>query len=97
MGVPVVSLRGRTHTSRMGHSILTAAGKPEWVTRDADCFVAKAVELAQDLDLRRQWRSQARSWLQASELFDAIGMARSFEAAVDKAWDQAARQAHAAN
>jgi len=89
MGVPVVSLRGRTHTSRMGHSILSAAGKSEWVTSDRDGFVATAVALAKDLALRAAWRQQARDWLQASELFDGVGMARSFEAAVEQAWEVA--------
>jgi len=92
MGVPVVSLRGRTHTSRMGHSILSAAGKPEWVTRDPDSFVVTAVALANDLALRAAWREQARSLLKASELFDAVGMARSFETAVDQAWAVASAQ-----
>jgi predicted O-linked N-acetylglucosamine transferase (SPINDLY family) len=89
MGVPVVSLRGRTHTSRMGHSILTAAGKPDWVTHDRDSFVGTAVALANDLALRAAWRQQAREWLKASELFDAVSMASSFEAAVEQAWEVA--------
>ena len=97
MGVPVVSLRGRTHTSRMGHSILTAAGRPEWVCQDTASYMALAVSLAADLDLRVRWREQARNCLQDSELFDGAGMARCVEAALDGVWEQAARKAHSAN
>lgn len=86
MGVPVVSLRGRTHTSRMGASILRAAGKPEWVTADDARFVATAVRLAADLPGREAWRLTARSELAASELFDEPGFAHCFETALEQAW-----------
>ena len=35
MGVPVVTLAGRTHVSRVGASLLTHLGAPEWVGLDA--------------------------------------------------------------
>ena len=86
MGVPVVTRRGRTHTSRMGASILGAIGKPEWVTdSDADC-VATLARLARDVEGLTQWRLQARAWLIDSELFDEAGFTRSFEALLEQAW-----------
>lgn len=86
MGVPVVTRRGRTHTSRMGASILGAIGKPEWVTdNDAD-YVATLVRLAHDVDGLTQWRLQARAWLLESELFDEDGFTRSFEVLLEQAW-----------
>lgn len=86
MGVPVVTRRGRTHTSRMGASILGAIGKAEWVNdNDAD-YVATVVRLASDVGGLAQWRLQARAWLMGSELFDEAGFTRSFEALLENAW-----------
>jgi protein O-GlcNAc transferase len=45
MGVPVVTLEGRTHAGRVGMSLLRAAGLAELVARDAGEFVAIAAGL----------------------------------------------------
>src|SRR5262249_20155817 len=47
MGVPVVSLCGRTHASRMGASILAAAGLDDLIARTPEDYVRIATELAQ--------------------------------------------------
>jgi protein O-GlcNAc transferase len=86
MGVPVVSLRGRTHTSRMGASLLQAIGKPEWVTHNDTDHVNTLVRLAADLPARAAWRTDARKQLQASELMDEAGFTHAFEAALVQAW-----------
>lgn len=88
MGVPVVSRRGRTHTARMGASILQAAGRPEWCAEDAASFVATAVRLATDAEALAAWRRDARAALQASALFDAAGFTAAFEAALIEARDR---------
>jgi predicted O-linked N-acetylglucosamine transferase (SPINDLY family) len=87
MGVPVVSLQGRTHTSRMGASILRAAGHPEWVaTTDAE-YVALAASLAGDGPELANWRLKARNDLSRSQLLDEHGFSRDFEALLEQAWD----------
>ena len=48
MGVPVVSLAGERQASRMGLSILTAAGRAEWCAEDAGRFAEIAASLAAD-------------------------------------------------
>lgn len=88
MGVPLVSRRGATHTSRMGASLLQAIGRTEWLADDDDAFVRIAVGLAADPDGLARWRAGARAHLQASSLFDAPSFARDFEAALDSAWAQ---------
>ncbi len=93
MGVPVLSLKGRTHTSRMGASILGAAGHPEWVaTTDAE-YVALAASLAGDSPELANWRRNARNELSRSQLLDEHGFSRDFEALLDQAWE---RGCHAA-
>ena len=86
MGVPVVTRRGLTHTSRMGASILGAIGKPGWVTDNDTDYVAALARLAGDVDGLTQWRTQARAWLSGSELFDEAGFVRSFEELLVQAW-----------
>ena len=50
MGVPVVSLCGRTHPTRMGASILSAIGRADCVTNDDAGYVNRAVALMADPD-----------------------------------------------
>ena len=49
MGVPVVSLAGRTAVGRGGLSILSNVGLPELVGQDPSEYVSTGLELAQDL------------------------------------------------
>ncbi|HYH41191.1 MAG TPA: tetratricopeptide repeat protein, partial [Burkholderiales bacterium] len=50
MGVPVVTLAGVTHVSRVGLSLLTSVGLPELAARDDDEYVTIAVSLAGNLE-----------------------------------------------
>jgi predicted O-linked N-acetylglucosamine transferase (SPINDLY family) len=88
MGVPVVTLRGRTHTSRMGASILNAIGRPDWVADTDDGYVGTITRLAGDVDALAQWRAQARTAIAASALFDEAGFTREFESLLERAWAQ---------
>ncbi|MBL0726181.1 tetratricopeptide repeat protein [Piscinibacter sp. HJYY11] len=89
MGVPVVSRRGRTHTSRMGASILGAIGRGEWVADSDQAYVATAVRLANDAESLAQWRDGARRHLASGPLFHEKGFTRDIEAALMKAWSLA--------
>jgi predicted O-linked N-acetylglucosamine transferase (SPINDLY family) len=90
MGVPVVTRRGRTHTSRMGASLLGAIGRNDWVADDDAAYVATIVRLAADVDGLAHWRAQARERLAESALFDEPGFVRDFESALQQAWALAA-------
>ena len=68
MGVPVVSLSGKVPASRMGRSILRAAGLEEWVTDEASRFVELACELARNFRSVRQERGALRGLVSASAL-----------------------------
>jgi len=86
MGVPVVTLKGRTHTSRMGASILGAAGRSGWVTGSEEAFVDVASRLARDTAALSLWRHNARAALQRSRLLDERAFAADFEQALLQAW-----------
>lgn len=95
MGVPVVSLRGMTHASRMGASLLAAAGQAQWVASSEADYVGITSSLAAQPTARGGWRRTGREQLRASELFDETGFARSFEQAVLGRWLQRATSAAA--
>jgi len=42
MGVPIISLAGTTHVSRVGMSILSNVGVPEFAAETGDAYVEKA-------------------------------------------------------
>lgn len=88
MGVPVVSLAGESHASRVGLSLLTAVGHADWVTLTPKAYVEKAAALAQNRAFLCQLRESLRSKVAASILFDHAGQAARFETALRQAWSE---------
>ena len=88
MGVPVVTLAGPTHESRVGVSLLTNAGLPELIARDRDEYSRLAVQLAADVTRLADLRATLRARLAASPLLDAPRFARNVEAAYRAMWRQ---------
>jgi predicted O-linked N-acetylglucosamine transferase (SPINDLY family) len=86
MGVPVVTLAGRTHASRVGQSLLTRVGHPEWVAHDGPEFIRIAAALASDRPARARLRTTLRAEMQASPLMDQASFARSMEKALVSMW-----------
>ncbi|MDA1090884.1 MAG: tetratricopeptide repeat protein [Proteobacteria bacterium] len=81
MGVPVLSLTGDTFISRAAGSILHHAGLGELAVATPEDFIAKAQELAGDLERLRTLRAGLRERVAASPLCDAPAYARNVEAA----------------
>jgi protein O-GlcNAc transferase len=88
MGVPVITLAGPTHVSRVGASILTAAGLSELVASSPDEYVQHALGLAADVARLRRLRASMRERLRSSPLLDARGFARRVEKAYSDMWDK---------
>lgn len=86
MGVPVVTLAGRTAVARGGQSLLSNIGHSELVTRTEEDYIRLAVELAVDRPRLARLRAQLRSQMQASPLMDAPRFARDLEAAYRTMW-----------
>jgi len=82
MGVPVVTLVGRTHASRVGLSLLSAAGFGQWAAADEDSFARIASELAKDRGRLSELRSRLRASIAESPLCDGTGFARRFAAMI---------------
>jgi protein O-GlcNAc transferase len=88
MGVPVVSLVGRTHVSRAGLSVLSAAGLRELTTRTGEEYVRAAVGLASDLPKLVALRQGLRRRVECSPLRDGVSLARRVEQAYQNLWRQ---------
>jgi predicted O-linked N-acetylglucosamine transferase (SPINDLY family) len=86
MGVPVVTLAGKTHASRVGVSLLTNIGLPELIARSPEEYVRLAAELAGDPPRLSHLRNTLRQRMEASPLMDAPRFARDIEAAYRAMW-----------
>jgi len=88
MGVPLVTLAGARSSSRGGASILTSLGRPEWIARTPEEYIAIAQRLAADPQALAAIRSGLRAELQASPLMDNAGFTRELEDLYRQAWEQ---------
>ena len=93
MGLPLVTLAGERSSSRGGASILTSLGRPEWIARSPEEYIAIAQRLASDPQGLAAIRSGLRAELQASPLMDNAGFTRELEDLYRQAWDQGRRGA----
>lgn len=82
MGRAVVSLIGNEHRSRVGASLLNAAGHPEWAVASASDYVRVATALAADRSALAGLARVLRSQLMGGPLFDHAGQAKAFAQAV---------------
>jgi FkbM family methyltransferase len=86
MGVPVVTLAGKVHASRVGHSLLSACGLDELVATTSEQYVEIALGLAQDRPRLERLRRELRQRVKNSPLLDERGMGRAVEAAFREMW-----------
>ena len=79
MGVPVVSLIGQTHVSRVGLSLLTAVGMGSLTATSPDAYISIAKGLAETPARLQSLRRQTRASLVSSPLCDAVRLTRAME------------------
>lgn len=86
MGVPVLSLCGDRHASRVGTSLLTRAGLPAWIAVDEDDYVAKAAAHAACLTGLTLLKTTLRDRMRASALCNTDGFVHDLEVAYREMW-----------
>jgi predicted O-linked N-acetylglucosamine transferase (SPINDLY family) len=91
-GVPVVTLAGDAHVSRVGVSLLSQVGLEDLVATSWSDYVERAIKLANDAPRRAELRRTLRATCEASPLGDAEGFARDFGDAVDSMWEKGPRE-----
>lgn len=96
MGVPVVTLCGATHVSRMGASIMRSAAMAGWVATSVPEFAALAAHHAARLDALVQLRAGLREQLRGSSLMNSSVHCAEFESVILDAWARhGSRSGHA--
>ena len=86
MGIPVLTLPGELIVSRIGLSILSAAGMREFVADSEEDYMRLAASLANDLPRLAHLRATLRERMKASPFMDAPRFARNVEAAYREMW-----------
>lgn len=79
MGVPVLTLSGRSFASRVCGSLVRAAGIPELVCTSAEDYVERAVALAADRATLESYRQRLEANRRTSRLFDTELLVRHIE------------------
>ena len=86
MGVPTISLAGRTHVARAGLSVLSAVGLTECVADTPEQYVEVAAKVVSDLPRLAELRRELRGRVADSPLADARALAGKLEAALREMW-----------
>jgi predicted O-linked N-acetylglucosamine transferase (SPINDLY family) len=87
MGVPVVTLLGDFHASRVSASILSAVGLADLAAKDSASFATVAAALAANPERLADLRRNLRNTMAASPLCDAPGHAARFGTALRAMWE----------
>ncbi len=86
MGVPVVTLVGRTAVGRAGLCYAQNLGLPDLAATSSEAYVEAAVGLARDVSRLELLREELRERIQRSPLMDAPRFARNLENAYRSMW-----------
>ncbi len=86
MGVPVLTLRGDRHVSRVGASLLTRIELADWVADSEEAYVQQALWRTGDLLHLARLRAGLRERMRRSPLCNAPAFARDMEAAFRGMW-----------
>ena len=86
MGVPYITLAGRPSVGRLGSCILQGLGRPEWIAESETDYVAKAVDLAGDINRLSEIRAGLRDQMKNSPLRDEKSFALKVETAYRDIW-----------
>lgn len=87
MGVPVLSLSGRSFASRVCGSLLRSAGLPELVCTTPGEYVDRAVALGRDRTARERYRERLAVLRDTCTLFDTPTLVRRLEDLFRRMWD----------
>lgn len=86
MGVPVITVAGNRHASRVGVSLLKTVGLDDCIGSDTADYVERAVRLASDPDRLQTLRQGLRARAAASPLGDVPRFVRTLEKAYGEMW-----------
>jgi len=86
MGVPVLTLSGRSFASRVCGSLVRAAGLPELACASPEEYVDRAVALGRDRAMARRYREQLAARRDSCTLFDTPQLVARLEELYAQMW-----------
>jgi predicted O-linked N-acetylglucosamine transferase (SPINDLY family) len=81
MGVPVVTMRGRTHVGRVSGALLARTGHADWIADSTERYADIAASLVDDLGALTRTRATLRDDFVAAGLTDGRRLAEALERA----------------
>lgn len=86
MGVPVVTLEGDTPMQRFGRTAMYAIGRPEWIARTPEEYVAITIGLVEEIRRNPGLRQEVRQRMLASPLMQQQQFVRDLESGYRDMW-----------
>jgi predicted O-linked N-acetylglucosamine transferase (SPINDLY family) len=86
MGVPVITMASDRPVGRIGTSLMTNLGLPDWVATSEQEYVDKAVTMANEEALLAALRTGMRQRMKQSPVMDEAGFAKDVENAFEYIW-----------
>jgi len=94
MGVPVITLTGMLHPSRVSYSILKNLGLEGFSATDVDSYVEIASNLTKDINELRRLRHELRSMMKDSILCKPEILAGHLESLYKEVWEKYRKHGH---
>ena len=88
MGVPVITLVGKSHYSRVGYSILSNLNLMQFIADSTSSYVDIAKNIANDIPSLKAYHHSLREILMSSSLTDAKQFALKFESLIQQTWKE---------
>jgi protein O-GlcNAc transferase len=86
MGVPVVTLEGDTPMQRFGRTALTGIGRPDWIARTPEEYVAITLRIVAEVQRDPNLRQDIQKRMLASPLMQHERFVRDLETAYHSMW-----------
>lgn len=86
MGVPVITLAGKSYAGRVGGSLLTNVGLKDCIAYSEEEYVEIAVKMAEDIQRLQDLRFSLRDMMKGSPLMDAKVFTLSLERCFEEIW-----------
>ncbi len=86
MGVPILTLSGRSFASRVCGSLLTAAGLADMICDTRQAYVTRAIELGRDREMLDAVKRRLAAQRDTCVLFDTPKLVRELEALYRRMW-----------
>ena len=88
MGIPIVTLKGKSFASRVTASILNQVDMSQLVADNIEEFELKAIELATNKEKLREIKEKIKKSIKVSKLFDSLTFVKDLEKIYQKIIDE---------